>query len=244
MARVLLPLPVRGFDVTEVAVPWHVLTRAGHEIVFATEHGGETPACDPLLLTGVIFGKLGADAEPKRLYERMTQDAAFRAPLAFADVGSDFDGLVLPGGHEKGMRPYLESQTLFDKVRTFFDRELPVGAICHGTIVLARTRRADGQSVLHGRVTTCLPKYMERLAYWSTAWKLGDYYRTYPEYVEDEVRRALARPEDFRRGPFTTSARDLDADSAASFVVDDGHYVSARWPGDAWGFAKAFLAKL
>ena len=36
--------------------------------------------------------------------------------------------------------------------------------------------------------TTCLPRYMERGAYWLTAWKLGHYYRTYPSYVEDEVR--------------------------------------------------------
>src|SRR6266567_2816738 len=31
MARILVPLPDRDFDVTEVAVPWKLLTRAGHE---------------------------------------------------------------------------------------------------------------------------------------------------------------------------------------------------------------------
>ena len=30
--RVLLPLPDRDFDVTEVAVPWAVLREAGHEV--------------------------------------------------------------------------------------------------------------------------------------------------------------------------------------------------------------------
>ncbi len=57
---ILMPLPDHDFDVTEVAVPWRLLTRAGHEVVFATEHGA-WPAADPLLLTGVIFGQLGAD---------------------------------------------------------------------------------------------------------------------------------------------------------------------------------------
>lgn len=28
--KVLVPLPDRDFDVTEVSVPWHVLTDAGH----------------------------------------------------------------------------------------------------------------------------------------------------------------------------------------------------------------------
>jgi putative intracellular protease/amidase len=40
---VLVPLPDRDFDVTEVAVPWKLLAEAGREVVFATEEGA-TPA--------------------------------------------------------------------------------------------------------------------------------------------------------------------------------------------------------
>ncbi len=75
-------------------------------------------------------------------------------------------------------------------------------------MVLARAKDASGKSVLHQRTTTCLPKYMEALAYGLTFWKLGRYYRTYPEYVEDEVRGALFDPErQFVRGPITLRAR-------------------------------------
>src|SRR5258705_4838638 len=81
MANVLLPLPDKDFDVTEVAVPWKVLTRLGHTVVFATENGGRAPAADPLLLTGVLFGKLGAAAEPKRWYDEMVTDQAYLHPL-------------------------------------------------------------------------------------------------------------------------------------------------------------------
>ena len=63
MARVLIPLPDTDFDPTESAVPWRLLREAGHEVVFATE-AGATPACDPLLITGVVFGLLGAREEP------------------------------------------------------------------------------------------------------------------------------------------------------------------------------------
>lgn len=55
--RVLMPLPDRDFDVTEVAVPWRVLRDAGHQVVFATERQGTVPAADPRLLTGVLFGQ-------------------------------------------------------------------------------------------------------------------------------------------------------------------------------------------
>ncbi len=35
-----MPVPDRDFDITEVAVPWRLLTDAGHDVVFATEGGG------------------------------------------------------------------------------------------------------------------------------------------------------------------------------------------------------------
>ena len=33
-------------------------------------------------------------------------------------------------------------------------------------------------------------------------------------------------------------------DDTAAFVVEDGRYVSARWPGDAYLIAKKLLARL
>ena len=84
--RVLMPLPDRDFDTTEVAVPWRLLRDRGHEVVFATEHGGSTPECDQRLLDGVIFGKLGADPEPIEFYRRLTESPEFRAPIELCIV--------------------------------------------------------------------------------------------------------------------------------------------------------------
>lgn len=53
---VLIILPDRDFDVTEVAVPWFLLHRRGHDVVFATEHG-TVPQCDPYLLTGMLCSR-------------------------------------------------------------------------------------------------------------------------------------------------------------------------------------------
>jgi putative intracellular protease/amidase len=228
--------------VTEVAVPWRLLTRLGHAVRFTTEHGGTAPAADQRLLDGVIFGQLGAAAEPKAFYAEMQADEEFRAPLAWTDIEpAEFDGLILPGGHAPGMRQYLGSQELRHKVAQYWALGRPVGAICHGVLVLARTYDPTaGRSVLYGRRTTCLPKYMERSAFLTTAWRLGRYYRTYPAYVEDEVRDALRDPLDFVRGPRVLSRRGTDTDDGPAFVVEDDNYVSARWPGDAYLFAKRF----
>src|SRR6516225_8471105 len=84
--RILVPLPDRDFDVTEVAVPWHVLTRRGEEVVFATERGDVPPQADPRLLTGVIFGKLGAGPDALACYRAMEASNELRSPIAWSDI--------------------------------------------------------------------------------------------------------------------------------------------------------------
>src|SRR4051794_34877530 len=119
--RVLVPLPDRDFDTTEVAVPWHELRERGHELVFATERGA-VAACDPKLLDGVIFGKLGAHPEPIVFYRELEAAPEFRVAIAWDPIEpADFDGLLLPGGHAKGMRQYLASELLRRKVVDFWN---------------------------------------------------------------------------------------------------------------------------
>jgi putative intracellular protease/amidase len=244
--RVLMPLPDHDFDVTEVAVPWRILTAAGHQVTFATERAGTVPAADPRLLDGVLFGQLGAADEPKHFYRQLADSEEFRRTISWNDiVPADFDGLILPGGHAPGMRQYLSARVLQEKAGQFWGLGRPVGAICHGVLVLARTTDpGTGRSVLADRRTTCLPKYMERGAYLLTAWRLGRYYRTYPAYVQDEVTAALADPAQFERGPRVLTAHGTATDDSAAFVAEDRNYLSARWPGDAYLFGLRFLAML
>ncbi len=243
MANVVFPLPDRDFDVTEVAVPWKLLTEAGHRVTFATETGA-TPACDPLLITGVVFGALGAKPEPLAFYRELELDAAFKKPVTWAEVDpTALDALFLAGGHAQGMRQYLGSDQVHRMTAAFFATTKPIGAICHGALVAARAKRADGRSVLHGLRTTCLPKHMERSAFFATFWRRGRYYRTYPAYVEDEVRAVLAKPEDFERGPKGLKRGTRD-DHQHAFVVEDGRYVSGRWPGDAYLIANKLIERL
>ena len=276
---VLIPIPHRDFDPTEVAVSWRVLRDAGHSVVFATPDG-KPGAADPLMVTGegldvwglvpglkrfpAIGRLLRAHAPAREAYRDLEQDADFRRPFAYTDVKVEaFDALLLPGGHAKGMRPYLEDQTLQAFVGAFFDMGKPVAAVCHGVVLAARSvSPKTGKSVLHGRKTTALTWKMERSAWWLT--RLGArfwdpwYYRTYREEageaagyrsVQQEVTRALARPGDFldvspgipdhfRKS--TGMFRDTVGDARPAWVVRDGTYLSARWPGDVHTFAHTF----
>jgi len=215
-----------------------------------------------------IGGVLRADGRGRAAYAELLRDPAFGHPTAWADIDNDgFDALVLPGGHRaRGMRPYLESAILQEIVVRAFRKGTPVAAICHGVLLAARSVDPEtGRSVLHGRRTTALTWTLERRA-WRVArvsrfWDPG-YYRTYPEEpgqppgymsVQQEVTRSLARPEDFLDvTPGTPDAalkssgraRDTLTDERPAFVVEDGNYISARWPGDVHTFARRFASIL
>lgn len=246
--QVVIPLPDRDFDPTEVAVPWKVLTDAGVQVVFATEQGpdGPPPECDPRLLGHPLLRVLRLTARPANvaLYRQMQASPALRAPIRWSEIDpARAAGLLLPGGHwKRGMRQYLEAPALQEKVLQFMQLDKPVAAICHGPLVLARTLDpASGASVLQGRRVTALTARLERSGYVLTKLVLGDYYRTYPQSVEDEVRAALGPTGTFERGP--APKLFYGADSAGHVTVD-GNLVTARWPGDARSWAEAFLQLL
>jgi len=226
---------------------------------------GLVPGLRNVVATGRL---LRADRHGRQAYAEMLQAPERRRPLRWKDIRlADFDGLLLPGGHRaRGMRPYLESTTLQGVVVEAFRRHLPVAAICHGVLLAARSIDPDtGRSVLHGRRTTALTWPLER-----RAWRLArltrfwdrDYYRTYRESpgqpvgsmsVQQEVTRSLARVEDFcdveAGSPDAIvksngRVRDRMDDDRPAFVVEDGDYISARWPGDVHTFAKRFSAVL
>jgi protease I len=245
---VVMPLPAEGFDPTESAIPWKVLTTQGVHVMFASPDG-KIPSADPRMLTGEGLGtyaeQLRADANARAAHVEMRKDEAFRVPLAYAALKvADYDALVLPGGHAKEMKVYLESATLQAFVGEFFASGRPVGAICHGALLAARSKLPGSErSVLFGKRTTALPRHMEKLAWMLTRKRLGDYYRTYPVYVQDEVTAVLADRRDYVVGP-RGFKRDAPDDLRPGFAVVDGRYVSARWPGDAHTFALAVLKQL
>lgn len=245
--KVLIPLPANDFDPTEVAIPWQTLSTGSIQIVFATPRG-EVANCDHRMLKGEGLGILApllqADRNARNAYLEMSNSKEFLAPISWSNINvGDFYGLILPGGHAKGMREYLESKVLQQVVANFFTSEKLVGAICHGVVLAARSKTASGKSVLYGRKTTALLASQELTAWAMTYLWLGDYYRTYPITVEREVSLALASKSDFIKGPLPVF-RDSNSSLEKGFCLRDGKYLSARWPGDAHCFATEFLKDL
>jgi hypothetical protein len=211
---------------------------------------------------------LRANKDGRSAYQDMVRSAEYQHPVSWTQATLDgIDALLLPGGHRaRGMRSYIDSDILQRLVVDAFACGVIVAAICHGVLLAARSvDPATGHSVLYGRKTTALTWAMERLA-----WRLTrvtrfwdpNYYRTYTEKpgqpggymsVQSEVTRALKGPTDFcdvvRGSPHwwlksSGMVRDTPTDSRPAFVVDDGSYVSARWPGDTHTLATVLSQKL
>jgi len=238
MARLLILLPQEGFDPTEVALPWAVWRRAGHEVRFASETGAPA-VCDAVTLTGeglpLLARSLRARDEARRHHAALLNDTAFAGPLRQDAVRVEhFAAVHFPGGHAPGMRSWIESRETARIARDAFARAMPVSAICHGVLPLARA------GVLAGRRTTSLTAMMERLSIGLTRHALGDHYRTYREPVEAEARRAVGPDGAYLAGPLFPRYAG-EAAPEAGFVVRDGNYLSARWPGDAWTLALRLL---
>jgi protease I len=245
--RVLIPLPHRDFDPTEVGVPWSRFRAAGVEVAFATPGGGAA-AADPVMLTGEGLGPLGfslpADRRGREAYQALEATGELQRTGTYAALrAGSFDALLLPGGHAPGMRECLESAPLQRFVAEFAASGKPWGAICHGVMLAARARREDGRSVLHGMRTTGLPRWMERTAYQLTRLWKGSYYLTYPHTVEEEATAAVGPSGKFLPGPFSLR-RDFPGREDLGFTVRDGSYLSARWPGDAHRLARDLLGLL
>jgi len=207
------------------------------------------------------------------------KDENFKNPRRYSTLKvADYDGLMLPGGHAKGIKPYLEDKILQRFVTNFFENKnvknthpqrqhKTIAAICHGVLIAARAISTNtNKSVLYGKKTTALTWALE-----SSAWQLTkyfarfwdkNYYRTYLENskeptgfwsVEQEVKRALQCPEDFLDVPKNTTNyllktsgifRDSLKNNKSAWVVQDGNYLSARWPGDVHTLTQKFIKQL
>ncbi len=249
MKKILIPVPSYGFDPSEVALPWKILSEKKYDITFSTPDG-KPAATDVRMLKGENLGiwksLLRARQDAVAAYCEMEKSISFRNPVKYDDIKeSDYDAILLPGGHDKGVKEYLESKILQGIVVDFFKAKKPVAAICHGVVLAARSIDSNTQKpVIHDYKTTSLLKSQELVAFRLTKLWLKDYYLTYPEItVEDEVKKALSDSANFVKGPNPIFRDDLQH-LQRGFFVRDRNYLSARWPGDVYNFSVEFIKML
>jgi protease I len=135
-------LATDGFEETELLSPRHTLQEAGASTVIIAPHPGAIRAWK----SGNWAGEVPVEAE-----------------LQHAD-SEDYDALVLPGGvlNPDRLRTVPEAVRF---VRAFFESEKPVGAICHGPIMLIEADVLRG-----GRSVTSWPSLQTDLRNAGARW--------------------------------------------------------------------------
>lgn len=240
-----MPLPEMDFDPTEASVPWKILKENDIEVIFATPSGKPSKA-DERMLTGKGFGILKklftASNAVLGYYSDMTQDEKFIDPITYEAIHpNDYSGIIIPGGHSPNARKYYESKILQNVIVEFFKYNKAIGAICHGVLLVARSKDPKtGKSVIYDYKTTSLLERQELFSYYLTCLWLGRYFKTYPVTVEKEVKAVLSDKSNFKEGNLGLR-RDSVKNPQIGYSLRDKNYISARWFGDAFNFSNEFL---
>ncbi len=122
--RVLAIVTNYGVEQDELVVPVEHLRERGATVVVAAA------STDPIRT-------LVGDKDPGQIVEPDT---------TFADVGADFDLLLVPGGTLNADSLRLEGGAV-DIVRTFAASGRPIAAICHGPWALVEAGVVEGRTV-------------------------------------------------------------------------------------------------
>ena len=223
------------------------------------------PVLDAIPLLGLM---LRANKDGRSAYADMVRSAEFQHPVTWAQATlDDVDALLLPGGHRaRGMRSYIDSDILQRLVVDAFARGVIGGrdlSRCAACRAQRRSRhrslgalRAQDHGVDLGDGAPGLAAHADHPILGS-AITTGPIPRSpaNPAATCRCSRKSLARlrdPTDFCdvvrgsshwRLKSSGMVRDTATDSRPAFVVDDGNYVSARWPGDTAHLRRRFVAE-
>ena len=110
-----------GFEDSEFNVPFERLTGAGHRVTVVGSRHGES-----------LLGKRG---ESRALVDQTADEVAV----------SDFDAMVIPGGH--GPDHLRLDSKIVEFTRAFMESGKPVAAICHGPQLLIEADTVRGRTL-------------------------------------------------------------------------------------------------
>lgn len=205
-----------GIWADELAVPYYQLVDAGAEVVLASPLGGAV-TLDP--------GSLKPAGQNDALVDRFLVDPVAQAKANTTLVAADmdaakFDAVFFPGGHGT-MWDLPVDAGVTRAVETAFAAGKLIASVCHGAAGLVTARRADGQSVVHGKRINSFTDAEE------AAVGLA---QVVPFHLESRLRELGAKFE--------------GADNWQAFAVTDSPFITGQNPQSSAIVAKHLLAAL
>ncbi len=133
-----------GFDLTEAATPYRVLTEAGYSVDFATP-GGKSAPVDPNSL----------DREDDTDGQQFMADESIQKSLdqplrPEALEGQQYDAIFFPGGHGT-MWDFPDNEELQRLARECYEAGGVIASICHGPAAFVNLRLSDRSYFVNDR---------------------------------------------------------------------------------------------
>ena len=204
-----------GFWLEEFAAPYYVFRDAGLDVTLASPAGGQPPL-DP----SSDEEDAQTDATARFKSDEEAQEALANTKRLDQIDPSDHDAVFFPGGHGP-MWDLAENDTAAALLVNFFERDRPVGAVCHGPAVFNSLSKSDAKRFLGDKTLTGFTNTEE------AAVGLTD---VVPFSLADRLRERSAS---FEHGK-----------NWEPFVIMDGKLVTGQNPASSTPAAEALLEKL
>ncbi len=128
------------------------------QVIIASPKGGETPI-DPESLKPFVL-----DSITKKYYNDTAFLELLKNTIPLPRISEkDFDAIYLTGGHGT-MYDFVGNETLNNLIRSFYENNKIVSAVCHGVCGLIGVKLSNGEYLIDGKNITGYSWFEEILA--------------------------------------------------------------------------------
>ncbi|CAM3913567.1 type 1 glutamine amidotransferase domain-containing protein [Deinococcus frigens] len=206
----------------EVTHAWFEFTEAGYQVDLRSPDGGALQFdgySDPEDASGYsVHDLISLGFKKSETHLKLVQDTA---SLEGATV-DDYDAIFLAGG-QSPMYTFIDNQPLHALFAQFYEAGKIAAAICHGTCVLLKARKSDGNLIVDDKTWTGFANSEEQFA--------DDFVgqRIQPFWIEDEARKLpntnfIVGPRfaafAYRDGNLITGQQQYSGAAAARLVIE------------------------
>lgn len=203
-----------GYELTELSRAYYVFTANGFEVDIASPKGGNPP---------VVIDDDDVDIYDFAFLNDPVAQAKVRESLAMEDVVfEDYQGVYFVGG-KGAMYDFPENPTIQALVRTYYEENKVIGAVCHGPAALTHVSLSNGQSLLNGKKVSGFTNEEELFL-------IPEAENIFPFLLQDELSKSGAQ--------FSEGTMYLEN------VTQDGNILTGQNPWSTWTLAESMISQL
>ena len=205
-----------GLWLSELAQIYHRAKKQGYEITVASPKGGDVPV-DPESLKPLLLDKISRNYWDDPAFRRMLQHTESLNEIS----GKMFDCIYLAGGHGT-MYDFPDNAVLQSIIKSHYESDKMVTAICHGVCGLLNVRLSGGEYLVRNKELTGYSWFEEILARRE---------KEVPFNLEEALKE---RGADYRKAFIPMTSK----------VVVDGNLITGQNPFSSKEIAKVILREL